>query len=240
MTEGCSGHTGDLKAVQWYRVPGFVVSVNGQDAAGYWSSGGNRIVLTESIVDDGSAVRHEMLHALLQVSGHPRAQFLGACASLVECGGSCITDGGTWHAPRQDYSTVAPDSLELDAKATLRPPEADGQRWLALEVTVRNPGRRAVLVAVPHWPGTPPGGVDPERPPGFAFDLRGPAGGIGGPMYVVDSSTVFFQPLETKGWLYEFRVTSDLSDYTISPGTYLVRGEYVHRLSAYETVIVSP
>jgi len=79
---------------------GDAVSLKGMDAAGYWSLGGSRIVLTECIVDDGSAVRHEMLHAILQVGGHPRAQFLGACAALVDCEGSCITVGaarGTRH-----------------------------------------------------------------------------------------------------------------------------------------------
>lgn len=239
MTEACSGHSGDFAAVRWYRAPGFVVTVNGKDASGYWSLNRNRIVLTDEIADDGAAVRHEMLHALLRVGDHPRAQFLGACASLVDCQGSCVTDAGPWHAPSK-YTVVPPDSIDLAASATLQPPEADGQRWLALEIAVRNPLGRAILVAVPPPPGTPPGGVDRENPSSFGFDLRGPVGGIGQPMYVEDSSTVFFQPFETKQWLYEFRVDSDLTRYHIPPGQYLVRGSYARRYTAYKTIAITP
>lgn len=239
MTEACSGHSGDLAALRWYRAPGFVLTVNEQDAAGYYNFSENRIVLAEAYLDDGAAVRHEMLHALLRVPGHPRAQFLGACASLVSCTGSCITDAGRWHAPSA-YAMVSPDSIELGVQAILRPREADGQRWLALNVTVRNPRGHAVLVAVPPWPGTPPGGIDPDRPPSFTFDVRGPVGGVGGPMNVADSSTVFFQPFETKQWLYEFRVASDLSEYHVPPGRYLVRGGYARLWTPYDTIAVSP
>lgn len=239
MTEACSGRSGDLASLRWYHVPGFVVEVNGEDASGYWSPSGNRIVLTDEIADDGASVRHEMLHALLRASGHPRAQFLGVCASLVNCQRSCVTDGGRWHAP-STYAVVPPDSIDLAASAALELPEADGQRWLSLEVTVRNPLGRAILVAVPPSPGTTPGGVDRENPPSFDFDLRGPVGGIGQPMYVEDSSTVFFQPFETKRWLYEFRVDSDLTRYHIPPGQYLVRGGYARLFTDYKTITVTP
>ena len=239
MTEACSGLSGDLAAVRWYHVPSYAIKVNGEEAAGYWSSSGNRIVLTDGIVDYGAGVRHEMLHALLQNGDHPRAQFLGSCASLVNCEGSCVTDAGQWHAP-SEYAVVPPESVYLDARATLRPREADGQRWLALTIVVRNPLDHAVLVAVPPSLAAPPGGVDQENPPSFNFDLRGPVGGIGQPMYVADSSTAFFQPFEAKQWLYEFRVTSDLTEYHIPPGKYLVRGGYARLLTAYDTIAVTP
>lgn len=220
-------------------MPGYVVKVDGEDAAGYWSSNGNRIVLVDEIMDDGAGVRHEMLHALLRVGGHPRAQFLGRCASLVDCQGSCVTDAGPWHAP-STYTVVPPNSLELSSQATLQPPEADGQRFLALEIAVRNPLGHAVLVSVPPFPGIPPGSVDAENPPGFNYDLHGPAGGIGSNMYIEDSSTVFFQPFETKQFLYEFRVASDLTAYHIPPGQYSVSGGYARRWAAYDTIAVTP
>lgn len=237
MTEACSGRSGDLAAVQWFHTPGFTLSDNGQDVVGYWNSGSNRIVLAKDYTDDGAAVRHEMLHALLRVPGHPRAQFLGVCTSLVGCTGICVTDAGPWHAP-SDHAVVPPDSLELGAHATLLPSELDGQRWLALSITARNPRGRAVTVAVPGEPGTAP--VNPVTPPTFAYDLRGPEGGIGGNLSEADSSTLFFQPFETKQWLFEFRVASDLTEFHIPPGTYLVRGGYARRWSAYDTVAVGP
>jgi hypothetical protein len=231
MTEACSERSGDLAAVQWYRVPGRLVWLDGAWVSGYYDPRGNRIVLPEDEVDNGSAARHEMLHALLRAGGHPRAEFLGACASILDCPGVCATDGGPWRAPRPDYVVLPPDSLEIDSKAELLPPEADGQRFVALQVMVRNPSSRAVVVAAPGYPATPDA---------FAFDVRGPLGGIIGTDIASDSSTLFFQPYETKRQLYEFRVASELSLIRVPPGTHLIRGGYARVWAAYDTVIVVP
>ena len=238
MTEACSEHSRDLAAVQWYHVPGYLLHVNGQEASGYYSVNGNRIVLVDEMLDDGAGVRHEMLHALLGVGGHPRAQFLGACASIVDCQGSCVTDAGPWHAP-STFTVVPPDSIELASHATLQPPEADGQRWLALEISARNPLGRAVLVSVSPPTGVPPGSISAESPRGFNYQVFGPLGGIASNMYVEDSSTVFFQPFETKQFLYEFRVDSDLTPHHIPPGQYSVRGGYAQLWAAAETIAVT-
>lgn len=239
MTEACSGRSADLGAVHWYRVPGSRFMHGGQPTAGYWNKYTNRIVLAVEGIAQGPIVRHEMLHALLQGGGHPRSQFLGACASLVLCQGMCIKDAGRWHLPRQDYGVLPPESLDVASRAELLPRESDGQRWLTLMVTVRNPRGRAVVVAAPG---------DSVTPPTFGYDLRGPvqswrpfrAGGISGGEVATDSSILFFQPFETKQWLFEFRVTSDLSEHHISPGKYLIRGDYARRRTVYDTIAVSP
>ena len=239
MTEACSGHSGDFAALRWYRTPGYLLDDNGHTASGYYSLGGNRIVLVDAMMDEGSGVRHEMLHALLRVGGHPRAQFLGSCASVVDCQGSCVTDAGPWHAP-SSYVVVPPDSVDLTQHATLLAPETDGQRFLALEITVRNPFPRAVLVAVPPIPGTLPSSAAGADPRGFNYALFGPVGGISSNVYVEDSSTMFFQPLETKQFLFEFRVDSDLTSTHIPPGEYVVRGGFAALWAAPDTVEVTP
>lgn len=231
MTEACSGTSGDMSAVRWYRVPGAQFVFHGQAVAGYWNSSTNRIVLAADVLEEGDMVRHEMLHALLRKPVHPRAQFLGSCAALVSCQGICIKDDGAWHLPRPDYVALPPDSLNVDARAELLPREPDGQRWFALEVRVRNGGARAVLVAAPG---------DRVTPPTFGYDLRGPAGGIGGGEIAVDSSTLFFEPFETKKWLFEFRVSSDLGEQHVSTGSYLVRGDYGRHWSPDATITISP
>ena len=231
MTEACSGRAGNLAAVRWYRVPGREFMLNGRPAGGFWSPSGNRIVLTEDAMERGQSVRHEMLHALLRVGGHPRAEFLGTCALLVSCHGLCAEEAG-WRRPH-DYLLLPPDSLEVDSRAELEPREADGARYLTLLVTARNPHERAVLVAAPG---------NARTPPTFGYDLRGPAGGLSGGLVATDSSTLFFQPYESKGWLFEFRVGSGVegSGFVLVPGTYLLRASYAWRSTAYDTLTVAP
>ena len=69
MTEACSGLSGSLDAVTWYKTDEVVHDVRtGEVVAGYWTAGSNSIVLTSTVMLDGGTVRHEMLHALLQKS----------------------------------------------------------------------------------------------------------------------------------------------------------------------------
>jgi hypothetical protein len=245
MTEECSGLSGDFGDVAWYRVPGTQFMHGGREAGGSWTKFANRIVLAESNIENGDMVRHEMLHALRGLPGHPRSQFLEACASLVLCQGSCINDAGRWQLPHHDYAILPPESLEVSFRADVLPGESDGQRWFELEVSVRNPRGRAVLVAAPG---------DAVTPPSFGYDLRGPAtginpgGGVEGGDVVTDSSTLFFEPFETKQRLFEFQIkpepydfaTAGLKEYHLSPGTYLVRGDYARERPPYATVEVSP
>ena len=233
MTEACSGYTRDLAAVRWYKVPGPQFTHNGQEVGGYYNIRNNQIVLAEDYVESGELVRHEMLHALLRKEGHPRAQFLGACASRVPCQGSCVSDAGAWHDP-SPFTVMSSDSLDVSAEATLLPPETDGQRWFALEVSVKNSRAGAVVVAAPQ---------DIVPPPSFEFDLRTASlGGISGGEVALDSSTIFFKPGETKRWLFEFKVAADLSASHVPPGSVLARGGYgyARHWSPYQAVTIAP
>lgn len=239
MTEACSGRSGNLADIHWYRVPVSEFMYGGQRAGGYTSRWSNRIVLTQAIIERGEMVRHEMLHALLRRGGHPRAEFLGSCASIVLCQGYCIKMAGPWHPPRTDYVVLPPESLDVASHPQLLSRESDGQRWFDLEIRVTNPRGRAVVVAAPG---------DRVTPHTFGYILRGPVtswspfrgGGTGGGEVMTDSSTVFFQPFETKKYLFEFLVADKLDEQHILPGTYVVRGDYARHYTAFDTVAVSP
>lgn len=224
MTEACSGRRGDLAAVRWYRTPGSLMH-DGQSLAGYWTSRGNTIVLRGDRVEDGQVVRHEMLHALLRGGGHPHAQFLGTCAGLVSCGGC-----GEWHPSRRDFIVVPPDSLEVDSRVELLPPEADGQRWVALHVVVRNPRAQPVVATVQGAPRTPT----------FGFSVHGPSGSFSRGEAATDSSTVYFQPFSTKYRLFEFRVGTDQARRQVHPGVNLIGGSYARRRAPHDSIVVSP
>ena len=232
MTEACSGRTGDLNDVRWYRVPGSTVEVDGRKVAGFWGSRGNRIVLPDERIDEGDVVRHEMLHALLQQAGHPREDFLEKCAPLVACAGTCVSDAGPWRAPVADYQVVSPEGLVVDSRAELLAREADGQRWVAVWITVRNPGTRAVRISATGEPGRPPST--------FAIDVRGPTGTLRSNDFADDMSSLFFRANETRTRLFELRVASTLTGTRIPPGVHLLAGGYARRWSTYDTVVVAP
>ena len=234
MTEACSGRSRDLASIRWYRVPGSAFRDGEQQrVGGAFNAHGRRIVLAQPELYDGPIVRHEMLHALLDGTtggnGHPRAEFLGSCASLVVCQNVCLEDAGRWHAS-PGFVRLPPDSLDIESDAELLPRERGGQRWLSLWVIVRNPRSRPVLVAAPG---------DAPTPPSYGFDLRGPSGGISGGEMVTDSSTLFFQPFETKRWLFELLVASDLSEHHVTPGRLLVKGGYARAWAPFDTILVS-
>ncbi|HJQ11408.1 MAG TPA: hypothetical protein VJ840_10300 [Gemmatimonadaceae bacterium] len=85
-TEACSGITGSLDAVEFYRIPNAstIPDKTYGEVAAYWSPASNRIVLADFYEMQGQVVRHEMLHALLRVSGHPPEYFQGRCADVVQ------------------------------------------------------------------------------------------------------------------------------------------------------------
>ncbi|MBX6331057.1 MAG: hypothetical protein IRY91_04335, partial [Gemmatimonadaceae bacterium] len=127
VTEQCAGRTGDFAAVHWYVIPGVSdFKVGGESYNGYWWLGGNRIVLAGGSVDDGSLVRHEMLHAIIGHDGHPHAYFVTRCGGVVVCAVECRTEAGSpptgspaapiVDASRLDVTTqVAPDTVSIHA-----------------------------------------------------------------------------------------------------------------------------
>lgn len=233
LVEACSDRSGSMSSVRWYRTPGSSFALNGQREAGMWRSRGNRIVIAGDAVSDGSLVRHEMLHALLRVPGHPPAQFRQACSSLVSCLDVCADQARKGWRPPSQYVGLPPESLAVSSTAELMPRESDGQRWVSLWVTARNPLAQSVRVSMRG---------NTRALPTFGYDLQGPAGGIGADLVVLDSSTSFFAPRETKRWLFEFRVADSLSAtlFVVPAGQYLMRGAYARRWTNYDTLTVTP
>src|SRR5437016_4243132 len=62
MTEACSGRSGNLGDVHWYRIPGSSFRRGRQMVSGYTNRFVNRVLLAAKVAEDGPAVRHEMLH----------------------------------------------------------------------------------------------------------------------------------------------------------------------------------
>ncbi len=80
--EACSGLSGDINAVRFYSVD----SLSNHDVGREYPAT-KQIYLVSIFVTDSLIVQHEMMHALLNVSGHPAQYFNGPCGDLLAGGG---------------------------------------------------------------------------------------------------------------------------------------------------------
>ena len=249
MTEACSGVTRPLGAVAFYRVPGArTVPTPDGDVAGYWSPQSNRVVLADFVVEDGGLVRHEMLHALLRRGGHPRAAFLGRCAGVVPCEGSCVRDAGP--APASDPSAVrvGPGALEVSAAvAPAAPGTAVEGGHFTFTVRVRNPAPHAVVVVPP----APPVEGLSTFPVRYRFRIAGAAGALepdaaGG---MPDPAGYAYGPGETRQRVYDLSVAPGAVGWAtelpgrgftpvLGPGRYVLTGGYGNPFGARADSVV--
>ena len=82
-TEACSGLTGDFDRVNWLVVEGAGFPCSSGTCAGHWEPN-HSIYLAGSYTANEMVVRHEMLHDLLNRSGHPDPPFGNGCALTWE------------------------------------------------------------------------------------------------------------------------------------------------------------
>jgi hypothetical protein len=81
-TQACAALDGTLESIRWYAVPHTrVFSTEAGPEVGRWSRGGNgiEIVIADAYLNNEMVIRHEMLHALLDQSGHPAEYFVDRC-----------------------------------------------------------------------------------------------------------------------------------------------------------------
>lgn len=265
--EACSGRARPLGAVMFYEVPGATavpawgLGVAGWSwqrpwkpgwAAAYYSRARDRVVLAGAYADEGDVVRHEMLHALLRVPGHPRAAFLDRCGGVVLCDHECRAAAGL--PPPPDPAAVPVEVAELQVRGVVEPAAphraVDGGRF-TFTVLVTNP--RATPVVVALRPST-----DAGPPVSYSWDVRclaalGPCPGV---FEVLrderaddQASATRFAAGETKRFAVDFRVAPRgdgswaVGGWAIAPGRYAFTGYYGGRhaggaASAPDTVLI--
>jgi hypothetical protein len=128
------------------------------------------------------------------------------------------------------FARVSADSVRLTTNVHVEPTELDGEHWVTLRAVVRNPTSRAVLVVPPSF--------GPEGA-SFAYDVRGPKGGVSLIESAADSSSFAFAPNETKEFLFEFLGADTLTSFLLPPGEYVMRAGYAGAWAEYQPVTVS-
>ncbi len=85
QVEECSGLKGDLSRIRFYIVPNSLTFPwEGREVIGLWMERGSRIILASEYAFRDMNVRHEMLHALTRIEGHPREYFVERCGGIVD------------------------------------------------------------------------------------------------------------------------------------------------------------
>ena len=231
MTQACSGLTGSLQAVTWYKTDQVVHDVNSGDVVlGYWLAAGNRIVLTTASVLDGGTVRHEMLHALLQAKGTPRNQFLGKCEGTVPCQEPCIRDAGAYPSPPEVPIHVTGASIDLTVDVEPRNPTTsqDGG-FFTITVLAHNSST--------HWATVTPSlaQTTPPAPSRSTCATRSPR---------ATSLSILleriFAPGETKRQVFDFAIGDSPFGNQLLAGNYTVRGGFSDYWSADSTFVIGP
>lgn len=235
MTEACSGLHGSFSSIDWYVVPGTTTlpGTHGE-YQGEWFVQGNRISLASAEQFDGSLVRHEMLHALLGVDGHPRSEFLDRCAGTVVCVEECMQDAGAFPDPPAETPIVPASSLQIGVELQPAPTSAseyDG--YFALIVTARNPSDHAVLVRLPPY-------GDDNLGVSFSYLMgTNEHDGVGTFVLAYDPQALFFRPGETKRQIFDMRI-GDEYEGDIEPGNYIAIGTFADHASAAQPITISP
>ena len=215
MTQTCSGLTGDYASVQWYYVPNTTtLFYQNREVDAYWISDPDRIVLADARKNDGMIVRHEMLHALLHRSGHPRDAYLVGCGGVVACDGGCALEAGSYESPPEDAPVLQPRDVSprVDLFAPL-PAEVTTVGAVAAMVTITNPR------SVPVWVK-----LTPRESGDFQYPTFGLTADFDDPTRIAAQGLAWSQgdrlPLgvgENKRWVWEA---------TLSPGRYGVLGYF--------------
>ncbi len=218
MTEVCSGRTGSLDAVSWYKAPANFFVIDGRQVSAYWSAGSNQIVVSESVARNGHVVRHEMLHALLRSKGHARDDFLERCAGRVACTTQCVEDAGPAPEVPTSVPRVHASMMEVTMEITPIPVRSwvnDG--YFAVTIRARNPAPNPVLVELPSQ-GT--------SQISYSYFIMGP-NSESGVVPALDNSVASFAAGETKVHVFDFFADNQgTRQGHIYPGQYVIRGTY--------------
>jgi hypothetical protein len=222
FAETCADRRGDVNGVQWYvwPEPGPLL-LGGKWYNGYWWQEGSRILLASESVGDGRVVRHEMLHQLLQLEGHPTEYFDGRCEGVVVgtgVGSAALADPSLVARARE----VGPEALAISLSTLPARPRASANGgWLALDVEATNPGPDPVWVRLePFFDGY------------LGFGVVFLDGGRDALYEVRGENRMFFAPGQRRHWIFDLREPA--------PAALRVRGRLSSGSSAQFIVTVEP
>ena len=115
------------------------------DVTGAWYKDVNTIVFAGGRERIGTVVRHEMLHALVGRTDHPRSAFVDRCAGIVSCEGACIREAGGPVIRDPSAPIVAPEAMDISVDVEPREVQSNTDNYrpcVTVVVSARNPAGR--------------------------------------------------------------------------------------------------
>lgn len=141
LTERCAGVERRLDRVRFMVVPEPTIPGT-EDVTGAWYRDVNTIVFAGGRERIGSIVRHEMLHAIVDRTDHPRSAFVDRCAGIVSCEGACIREAGGPIVRDPSAPIVPPEAMDISVDVEPREVQRNTDAsWPCVTVVVsaRNP-----------------------------------------------------------------------------------------------------
>lgn len=237
MTTTCSGISGSLDNISWYVVPGVTqFKLDKETVSAYWTEASNSIVVADSSVLDGSVVRHEMLHALVRTSGHPRSAFLDHCLGVVSCTPECVSDAGPAPGLAATGPAVPPDSIDVSIDFLPNAPASnvDGGVF-TMVVSAHNSADHRVIVSLlsPNGSFAAP----------FSYEIRQaftPGGVLRGSINITDPVMIRFAAGETKRQYFDFVIGQTIRNRTLTNGVYRISGAYGGHSAVINQFTIAP
>lgn len=235
MVAACSGTTRDFNEVRWYHAPrASIVATLGRRAGAFYTETGSRVVITSERVSEGPLVRHEMLHALHRVGGHPRSLFMDRCAGLVSCDGDCLKEAGAAPVAAASIRRVPSESLVVWNE--VRPSAPRAAIWggfFVFTVRVRNPYDEPVVVQL-----APSG--DAGAPLSFRYRFESSATNGSFNVRADDGAVYLFAPREEKEMVFDFSVAPTQSHSQLVVGEWTLRGWFGDNEASPVRVSIAP
>jgi hypothetical protein len=222
MTTACSGVTGNPQDLHWFVVPsGTSIVLDGAQLSGYWSEASNRIVLRDDATNDGAVVRHEMLHALIRVGGHPRQYFVDRCGGTVDCVTACMADAGPPPTLPPSTPALPADSFDIAVFVTDTTASSANGGYFSVTVTATNRAPHQVTAALP-----PSGDASGDQVAfGFLLESESGQGSTGSVIFdqvLTTSEVLSFAPGETKRQVFDLFARGP----NLRAGSYRVTGSF--------------
>jgi hypothetical protein len=233
LVQACAQRSERMSNVTWRTT--ISALRDGQADLVRWVPSAARIDVPSAFIGDGALVRHAMLHAVLHTpaSEHPRDAFVRRCGGVVQCEGTCATEG---HPASDSGALDEPlSTIEVFVRIIPEAPSRDVfGGFAAVLVEARNPLPRRVIVR-------PSASAEKWLSPLFTLELGGPSVHVMNNARPAMPDFTIFEAGERKLQVFDLRIGLPPTQGGLPIGTVELKGAYQTKwASAQAPITIRP